>query len=321
MRKWLGIFIRSLFAAVRTRPGLAAENLALRQQLAVLKHRHPRPRLDTADRLYWVMLSRIWSGWRGALHIVQPDTVVRWHRQGFRYYWRWKSRGRGRPKIRSEIRHLIHRICRANPLWGAPRIHGELLKLGIDISEATVSKYMVVRRGPPSQSWRAFLDNHAKDLIALDFFTVPSATFKVLFVLVILRHDRRRILHFNVTEHPTAAWTARQLLEACGTEEAPVYLLRDRDSICGEMFRRQVEALKVREICTAPRSPWQNPYAERVIGSIRRECLDHMIVLGERHLRRILASYFDYYHGARTHQSLYKDTPERRLAQRPEQGR
>jgi transposase InsO family protein len=180
---------------------------------------------------------------------------------------------------------------------------------------------MVKRRGPPSQSWRAFLDNHAKDLIALDFFTVPSATLKVLFVLLILRHNRRRILHFNVTEHPTVAWTARQLLEACGTEEAPTYLLRDRDSIYGEMFRRQVQALKIREICGAPCSLWQNPYAERVIGSIRRECLDDMIALGERHLRRILASYFDYYHRARTHLSLYKDTPERRLALRPGQGR
>jgi len=170
----------------------------------VLKHCHPRPRLTDADRVFWVVLSRAWVGWRNSLHIVQPETVVRWHRQGFRYYWRWKSRGRGRPKIDPEIRHWVRRMCQANPLWGAPRIHGELLKLGFDVSEATVSKYMIRRRGPPSQTWRAFLDNHAKELISLDFFTVPTATFRVLFVLLVLSNDRRRILHFNVTEHPTA---------------------------------------------------------------------------------------------------------------------
>ena len=184
---------------------LVAENLVLRQQLAVLKHGRSRPRLTDADRLFWVLLSRIWSDWRASLHVVQPETVLRWHRQGFRYYWRWKSRRRGRPKIDPEVRTMIRKMCQANPLWGAPRIHGELLKLGSEISEATVSNYMIRRRGSPSQTWRTFLQNHSKDLIALDFFTVPTATFKVLFVLVILNHDRRRILHFNVTQYPTAA--------------------------------------------------------------------------------------------------------------------
>ncbi len=184
---------------------LVAENLVLRQQLAVLKHGRSRPRLTDADRLFWVLLSRIWSDWRASLHVVQPETVLRWHRQGFRYYWRWKSRRRGRPKIDPEVRTMIRKMCQANPLWGAPRIHGELLKLGSEISEATVSNYMIRRRGSPSQTWRTFLQNHSKDLIALDFFTVPTATFKVLFVLVILSHDRRRILHFNVTQYPTAA--------------------------------------------------------------------------------------------------------------------
>jgi transposase InsO family protein len=212
-------------------------------------------------------------------------------------------------------------MCQANPLWGAPRIHGELLKLGIEISEATVSKYMIRRRGPPSQTWRTFLDNHAREVIALDFFTVPTATFKVLFVLVILSHDRRRILHFNVTAHPTAAWTGQQLLEACGFDETPRYLVRDRDAIYGEKFRRQAAALGIEEILIAPRSPWQNPYAERVIGSIRRECLDHVITFGERHLKRILSSYVDYYNGTRTHLSLYKDAPEGRPTQPPERGR
>jgi len=306
---------------MRCRYDLAIENLALRQQLAVMKHQCPRPRLTDADRFFWVLLSRIWSDWHTSLHIVKPETVVRWHRQGFRSYWRSKSRHRGRPKADPEIRELISRMCQANPLWGAPRVHGELLKLGIEVSETTVSKYMLKRQRPPSQNWRTFLQNHAKELIALDFFTVPTATFRVLFVLVILSHDRRRILHFNVTEHPTAAWTARQLLQACGTDNAPRFLVRDRDAIYGETFRRQVTALKIQEVPTAPRSPWQNAYAERVIGSIRRECLNHMIVFGERHLRRILRSYVDYYNETRTHLSLDKDTPEGRPIQRPDQGK
>ena len=306
---------------MRCRYDLATENLALRQQLAVMKYQCPRPRLTDADRFFWVLLSRFWSDWHTSLHIVKPETVVRWHRQGFRYYWRWKSRHRGRPKADPEIRELIRRMCRANPLWGAPRVHGELLKLGIEVSETTVSKYMIKHQRPPSQNWRTFLQNHAKELIALDFFTVPTATFRVLFVLVILSHDRRRILHFNVTEHPTAAWTARQLLEACGTDNAPRFLVRDRDTIYGETFRRQVTALKIQEVPTAPRSPWQNAYAERVIGSIRRDCLNHMIVLGERHLRRILRSYVDYYNSTRTHLSLDKDSPEGRPVQRPDQGK
>jgi len=195
------------------------------------------------------------------------------------------------------------------------------MKLGIEVSEATVSKYMVKRRGPPSQTWRTFLGNHGNEIIALDFFTVPTATFRILFVLIILSHDRRRILHVNVTAHPTAAWTARQLQEACGLDETPRYLLRDRDAIYGEHFHQQAAALRIKEVTTAPRSPWQNPYAERVIGSIRRECLDHMIILGERHLKRILSSYVDYYHSARTHLSLEKDTPDTRVVQPIEKGR
>ncbi len=306
---------------MRCQRDLVIENLALRQQLAVLKHRHSRPMLTDADRVFWVVLSQIWAGWRETLHVVRPGTIVRWHRQGFRYYWRWKNPRRGRPRIDPEIRHLIRRMCQSNPIWGAPRVHRELLKLGIDVSEATVSKYMIKRRGPPSQTWRTFLANHAKDIIALDFFTVPTATFRILFILIILSHDRRRILHVNVTKHPTAAWTARQLLEACGLEEEPRYLLRDRDANYGEEFHRQAAALEIKEVTTAARSPWQNPYAERAIGSIRRECLDHMIILGERHLKRVLSSYLAYYHGARTHLSLAKDAPDGREVQSIEKGR
>jgi len=209
----------------------------------------------------------------------------------------------------------------ANPLWGAPRIHGELLKLGIDISEATVSKYLVRHRGPPTQNWRAFLRNHSEEPISLDFLTVPTACFKVLFVLVILSNDRRRILHFNVTDHPTAAWTAQQLVEACGMDDKATYLIHDRDAIYGKIFFRRTRALGIEEVLTAYRSPWQNPYAERVIGSIRRECLDHIIVLGPRHLKRVLTRYVDYYNGVRTHLSLRKDSPDRRPIQFSSEGR
>jgi putative transposase len=219
MVRWLGILVRALRSTLRTQRELALENLALRQQVAVLKARQPRPQLTATDRLFWGVLSRLWRNWRSSLLVVRPETVVRWHRQGFRYYWAWKSRRcRGRPIISSDLRELIRRMSHANPLWGAPRIHGELLKLGLTVSQATVSKYMVRPRRPPSQAWCTFLKNHAQELIALDFFTVPTATFRVLFVFVVVSHGRRRLVHFNVTEHPTAEWTARQLLEACGLD-------------------------------------------------------------------------------------------------------
>jgi putative transposase len=322
MVRWLWIVLGTLRSAVRTHRELALENLALRQQLAVWKARQPRPRLTEVDRMFWVLLSRLWRNWRHSLQVVRPETVVGWHRYGFRRYWAWKSRRRpGRPVISTEVRDLIRQMSRANPLWGAPRIHGELLKLGVTVSQATVSKYMLRPRRPPSQAWRTFLKNHAKELIALDFFTVPTATFRVLFVLVMLTPSRRRLVHFNVTEHPTAEWTARQLLEACAPEESLRYLIRDRDSVYGERFSRQTRMLDIREVVIAPRSPWQNAYAERVIGSIRRECLDHAVVIGERHLRAILTKYVDYYNGSRTHLSLAKDAPEPRTVQRPSDGR
>src|SRR5438132_1522202 len=322
MVRWLAILVRTLRSTIRTQRELALENLALRQQVAVWKVRQPRPQLTATDRLFWVVLSRLWKNWRSSLQVVRPETVVPCHRQGFRRYWAWKSRhGRGRPAIGTEVRDLIRRMSRANPLWGAPRIHGELLKLGLTVSQATVSKYMPRQRRPPSQVWRTFLKNHAQDLIALDFFTVPTATFRVLFVLVVLSHGRRRLRHFNITEHPTAEWTARQLIEACGPEDSPRYLIRDRDQVYGERFSRQAKMLDIRETVIAPRSPWQNAYAERVIGSIRRECLDHIVVIGERHLRGILSNYVDYYNETRTHLALAKDAPEPRSAQAPSQGR
>jgi transposase InsO family protein len=301
---------------------LALENLALRHQLAVYKRTAPRPKLRTTDRFFWVGLARVWAGWRRPLVIVTPDTVLRWQRRRFREYWTKLSARPtgGRPPVHAEIKVLVMRMAAANPLWGAPRIHGELLKLGIHVAERTVSRLLPKRRTPPSQTWRTFLANHVRDLVSLDFFTVPTARLRVLFVLVVLAHDRRRVLHFNVTEHPTAAWTAQQIVDAFPDDSAQSYLLRDRDSVYGHVFRQRVKGMGVGEVLTAPHSPWQNPFAERLIGSIRRECLDHVLVLGERHLRRLLTRYFAYYHQARTHLLLDKDTPDGRPIEPPALG-
>jgi putative transposase len=302
---------------------LALENLALRQQLAVYKRLAPRPKLHATDRLFWACLVRLWTGWRQALVIVSPDTVMRWQRHRFRDYWtRLSGRSRGgRPRVNTEVTALIRTMATANPLWGAPRIHGELLKLGIDIAERTVSRLMPKRRPRPSQTWRTFLANHVPDLVSIDFFTVPTTRLRVLFVLVVLAHHRRRVVHFNVTEHPTAAWAAQQIVDAFPDEAAPAYLLRDRDQVYGQTFRHRAKGMGIREVVTAPQSPWQNPFAERLIGSIRRECLNHMLVLGERHLRRILTRYFAYYHQARTHLALGKDAPDSRPIEFPVTGK
>ena len=237
-------------------------------------------------------------------------------------YWRWKSRPRwpGRRKVPKKIRDLIRTMSQANPLWGAPRIHGELLKLGIEISQATVSKYMVRYQKPPSQSWRAFLKNHAKDIISVDFFTVPTATFRVLFVFLVISNKRRNVIHFNVTESPTAAWTGQQIVNAFPWDTAPRYMIQDRDGKYGEEFNRRVESMGIEQVLIAARSPWQNPYIERLIGSIRRECLDHVIIFNDKHLRRMLKQYFRYYHEYRTHLGLEKDCPITRPIQPFESG-
>src|SRR3977135_3659336 len=208
----------------------------------------------------------------------------------------------------------------ANPLWGEPRILGELSKLRIDVSETTVSRPLRRRDRPPSQTWRTFLTNHVTSLVSMDFFTVPTLTGRVLFVLVLLAHHRRRIVHLAITEHPTAAWTAQQVIEAFPNDTAPRWLLRDREAVYGDLFRRRVAGMDISEVITSPSSPWQNPYAERLIGSIRRECLDHVIVLGERHLRRLLTAYVTYHHGARTHLALDKDAPTPRRVQMATEG-
>jgi len=320
--------LQKLFATILCRLkkifDLALENLALRQQLAIMKRSSKRPQLRPRDRLFWVLLSRFWGGWQEALIVVKPDTVVHWHRKGFKLFWRYKSRrkGPGRPPISPDIRDLILRMAEANPLWGAPRIHGELLKLGIEICERTVSTLMPPRGPkPPSQTWRSFLKNHMPNMVSMDFFTVPTATCRVLFVLVILSHTRRRVVQFNVTANPSAEWTSKQVVEAFPWNTAPEYLLSDRDSIYGVFFRQRIANMGIKEVITARRSPWQNAFVERLIGSIRRECLDHVMVLNESHLKRILSSYFDYYHHDRTHYSLEKDTPcERQVQFEPTKG-
>jgi putative transposase len=313
--RWLGIL---MIATFRNRWDLALENLALRQQLGVLK-RKGVPRLQPKDRVFWIILSRIWSNWRNPLHLIKADTVVGWQRQGFKMYWARLSRreSAGRRSVSTEVRVLIRKMSQANPYWGAPRIHGELLKLGIKISERTVSRLMPRNPKPPSQTWSTFLDNHFKDLVSIDFFTVPTITFRVLFVFVALSHHRRRVVHFNVTEYPTQLWTAQQIIEAFPENSAPRYLLRDRDKIYGDFFQERVSGMDTKQILTAPQSPWQSPFVERLIGSIRRDCLDHVVVFGERHLRKILAGYLAYYHRSRTHLSLEKDAPEPRRIQPP----
>jgi transposase InsO family protein len=247
----------------------------------------------------------------------QPETLVRWHRAGFRCYWRWKSRRRGgRPQIDTDLRALIRQMSTENQLWGTPRIHGELLKLGFSVAQSTVAKYMVKRRGPPSQGWRTFLRNHAPDIAAMDLLVVPSIGFKLLYGFVIVRIDRRELVWISVTTHPTAEWVARQITEAFPWKEAPHYMIRDRDRIYGAVVTRRMRAMGIRDKPIALASPWQNGFAERLIGSIRRECLDHIIIRGEAHLRRVLKPYADYYNRFRTHRSLNKDAPVSRSVQR-----
>jgi putative transposase len=318
----IAAFLAFMPALFRSRTSLHLEHLALRHQLAVYQRSVGRPRLRTTDRLFWAWLSRLWSEWQSALAFVQPRTVIAWQRQRFRDHWRRLSqRGQpGRPAIPKEARQLIRDMWRANPTWGSPRIVGELRKLGIDVAKAMVETYRVRPHKPPSPTWKTFLTNHVQDLMSLDFLVVPTVRPTVLFVLVILAHHRRRVVHFNVTKHPTAAWTAQQVVDAFPWGEAPRYLLRDRDRIYGAYFRQRVWHMGIEEILISPKSPWQNPYVERLMGSIRRECLDHVIVLHERHLRRLLTGYFQYYHHWRTHRALAMDCPLPRPIQRPEVG-
>jgi transposase InsO family protein len=312
-------FVLAVLASpFKSKSRLEAQNAALRHQLIVLRRKvQGRVWLTNGDRWFFVQMYRSFPSILQVLTIIRPETLVRWHRAGFRGYWRWKSGSRGgRPQIASDLRALIKKMSIENPLWGAPRIHGELLKLGFDVAQSSVAKYMLKRRGPPSQGWRTFLRNHAPDIAAMDLFVVPTLSFGLLYALVIVRLDRRELVWINVTAKPTAEWIARQVTEAFPWDDAPQYLIRDRDRIYGTTVTRRLRAMGVRDKPIAPTSPWQNGFAERLIGSIRRECVDHLIVLGEAHLRRILRAYARYYNDIRTHWSLAKDAPVSRPIQR-----
>ena len=315
-------FLIQLLLAIRSRfsrhAQLEVENLLLRQQLIVLRRQRPRRvRMLNIDRLLFVWLYRLYPSLLDAIVIVQPETVIGWHRRGFRAYWRWKSRNvGGRPRIDAELRALIRRMNRENPLWGAPRIHGELLMLGIEVAESTVSRYMVRRRRPPSQGWKTFLRNHVAGIASLDLFVVRTISFKLLYGLVILRHTRRQLVTIAVTADATDQWIAGQVTDAFPWDEAPLHLLRDRDGAFGPAYVRRVRAMRIRDHPTAPRSPWQNGHVERLIGWIRREALDHLIVFDEAQLRRVLKKYASYYNQVRTHLSLEKDSPDFRRQQK-----
>jgi transposase InsO family protein len=312
---WFGAVLRIL----RDRQNLLLENLALRQQLVVLKRRHPKPNLSLLDKLFWVAALQFWSQWKQSLFLVLPETVVRWHRAGFRLYWTVLCQARkpvgGGKRISKEIRSLIFQMVVENPTWGAPRIHGELLMLGFDVSERTISRWM--RRAPrnpeSAKRWLSFLNNHREAIAAMDFFTVPTVTFNLLYCFFIISHDRRRILHFNVTPHPTSSWIAQQLREAFPYQSSPRFLLFDHDQKYGLDIPAAIRALQITGVQTSIQSPWQNGIAERWVGSCRRDLLDHIIALNERHLKRLLADYIRYYHDDRTHLGLRKQTPGRRV--------
>jgi transposase InsO family protein len=311
----LGLFVIDLF---KSRSRLEAENLFLRHQLNIaLRRAPPRPRLRGTDRALLIGMTQLWPNLLGMAQVVQPETILRWHRAGFRVFWLWKSRNRaGRPKIDRSLRDLIQRMSRENPGWGASRIHGELLMLGFEVAQSTVSKYMTRPSRPPSQTWKTFLRNHAEAIAAIDMCVVPTLTFDLLFAFLVLGHGRRQLLWIEVTRHPTAEWLARQITEAFPWASAPTYLVRDNDRAYGHVFMSRVRAMGIRDRPISPGSPWQNGIAERLIGTLRRECLDQMLIFSEAHLRRTLPIYAAYYNQARTHLALQKDAPLHRTVQR-----
>jgi Integrase core domain. len=315
MIHFMSAVLAGLAAFFRSRADFALEILALRQQVAVLKRKRLRPPLNSSDRLFWVLLQRFWPGWKSALIIVKPDTVVGWHRAGFRYYWSWKCRRHpGRPRISTEIRELIVRLAEENTGWGAPKIHGELLKLGFEISERTVARYLrrLHRRGDPKKSWPTFLKNHREVIVALDFFTVPTITFRLLYCFFVIEHERRKILHCNVTAHPTADWVLQQLRQTFTGDEPYRYVILDHDAKFNAEMMMFLKSTGLKPKRTSIQAPWQNGTAERWVGSARREILDHVIALNEGHLRRLLREYIAYHQEDRIHDALGKETPNHR---------
>ena len=324
MLQLLAALLGGLRVVFRARADLVLEDLALRQQLAAFVHGGRRPRVTAADRWFWCTLRWLWSRWSDVLVFVKPETVVRWHRAGFRRYWKWLSRRhrQGRPSVDGRIRDLIRRMAAENPTWGAPRLHGELRLLGLDVSERTVSRYMPRRRPQLDviQRWVTFLRNHRDAIAAMDFFTVPTASFRVLYVWFAIGHGRRLILHFDVTAHPAAGWVVQQIRETFPFSNLARHLIFDRDSIFSAQVVSAVKSFGLQPTRTRWRSPWQNGVAERWIGSVRRELLDHVVIFNERHLRRLLREYVSYYHDDRTHLGLGKATPKERPADRRPEG-
>ena len=321
MLRLLSLLFVLVKRSFRSRRDLLLENLALRQQLGALKRQRPHVRFVVPDKLFWVTLRQLWPGWKRTLMLMQPETVVRWHRAGFKLYWTWLSRHpccAGRRCVSRELRELIFRMTAENRTWGAPRIHGELKMLGFDISERTVLRWM--RKAPrspePAQRWAAFLHNHREAIAAMDFFTVPTLKFGMLYCFFVISYDRRRILRFGITGHPNSEWVSQQLRETFPYDAAPKYLIFDRAANFNEEVVSTIKSFAIQPKRTTFRSPWQNGVAERFVGNCRRDLLDHVIVLNERHLKRLMTEYVRYYHDDRTHLGLAKQTPFGRAAAR-----
>jgi len=317
LTKFIFELLRLIF---RSKHDIVLENLALRQQLVVQQRSIKRPKIKNRDRIFWIWLSRFWSDWRSSLIIVKPPTIIGWHKKGFKAYWKRKSRRIGRPNIDWELIKLIRKIQKENSTWSAQRIQGELKKLGFDVCDNTVSKYMTKDKDDDNsrqQRWLTFLRNHTKHIVGIDFLVARTVFFKAIYVFVAISHDRRKILHFAVTANPHSQWAIQQLRETFAFDETTKYVIRDNDKIFSDDFKLHINNFGLEDTPTAPRSPWQNPICERVIGTLRRECLDHMIILNEKHLHNILHEYiFEYYNVSRTHMSLEKDSPEHRPIQK-----
>ena len=308
-------FIRLSF---KNRHSLILENLLLRQQIIILKRKTKKPKLKNIDRIILIWISKLWSNWKSALIIVKPETLIGWHKEGFKFFWRWKSRTTGRPLIDWELIKLIRKLQKDNPIWTHQRIQGELVKLGYNVCDNTVKKYMFKIKPDDSkrQNWLTFLINHAKHIAGIDLFVVRTIFFKAIYVFIAISHDRRKILHFAVTSNPHSQWAIQQLRETFAFDDTTKYVIRDNDKIFSEDFKMHLKRFGLEDTPTAVRSPWQNPICERVIGTIRRECLDHMIILNEKHLHNVLHEYiFKYYNVSRTHMSLEKDSPVHRPIQ------